>query len=80
MSAVSPAIARDANVFIFFEKLSFRYDYDDEKSKTKRSLLITIIYVFIIIANLKISEELYNKDCQQKKNNFMFQLYVLGTT
>ena len=44
----------------------------------KRSLLITI--VFIIIANLKISEELYNIDCQQKKNDFMFQLYVLGTT
>ena len=35
---------RDVNVFIFFEKRSFRYEKDDKKSKTKRSLLKTIVF------------------------------------
>jgi len=35
---------KDDNVFIFFEKRSFRYDFDDEKSKTKWSFLKQIVF------------------------------------
>ena len=33
---------RDVNVFIFFEKRSFRYENDDEKSKTIVSIKLVV--------------------------------------
>ena len=44
---------RDVNVFIFFEKQSFRYENDDEKSETNRSFLKTIVFIKLVVSLTK---------------------------